>query len=78
MGADYMVQETGPSQYTVTKWEGKNYPTAEYRVVEGPNWSCNCPARVPCKHVALVKKWLKSGKPSYVDEKYLVDFLKKS
>lgn len=64
---EYMVVDTKVSNsYIVTKWTNKKDPRDIYHVTKGNDkWFCSCPTRMkPCKHIALVKQWLKDGKPS--------------
>lgn len=62
---DYQVRELKYDTYQVTKWiKGKN-PDNIYNILKyGGSWSCDCPVRGKCKHIDLVKKWIKDGKPN--------------
>ena len=72
-----MIQEVGPFEFKVSKWEGKNYPTAVYDVTgSGSYMDCSCPVRGDCKHIALVEKWLKEGKPAFIDDSNLQQYIK--
>lgn len=62
---EYLVREDSPDHYTVSKWTGGKEPAEVYRVSfnKHQGWDCSCPARGPCKHPEIVKKWMKQGKP---------------
>ena len=74
--AEYTVKETGSNEYKVYKWtHGKN-PVEEYTCSHYPKtgkWHCTCPdamrTKGNCKHTAIVKEWLKEGKPNPYDPK---------
>jgi predicted nucleic acid-binding Zn finger protein len=63
----YTFRQTGPMTYEVTKWEdNRSYPLDTY-VIE---WRkgilsahmCDCPARIPCRHLKMLKEAIDTGK----------------
>jgi hypothetical protein len=67
--ADYVIGQSAadPTQFTVSKFEGGEQPTATYKVIYRPKTGfgrCDCPAATfrftgsKDKHVLLVKRWL--------------------
>lgn len=60
------------NSYIVTAWTHGKAPSNVYTVshqTHGNKWVCNCPVRTPnCKHVKMVKEWIKDGKPSLIDK----------
>jgi len=81
---EYMVRQTkkAPETYQVSKWGGGTGPRDVYRVEHTRDgWICNCPGnlkRGTCKHVDIVKDWIKKGKPSYgFGDEELKKFLEK-
>lgn len=68
---DYIIRDAGDqlNSYIVTSWTHGKAPTNVYTVnKQGAKWKCNCPTRTPyCKHIDMVKQWIKDGKPSIID-----------
>lgn len=79
---DYIIREVraGTNEYEVTKWIGGKNPDEIYRCLHNKvnnRWSCSCPARMfTCKHIGMVKDWIKKGKKSFIDEKPMRNFIK--
>jgi len=79
---EYMIRQVGkaPKAYEVTKWTRGKGPAEIYRVVDtGKGLQGNCPAaqrRGYCKHIDMVKEWIKKGKKPSMDIKYVKSFLK--
>ena len=65
--SDYLVREDGPNEYTITKWTGGDMPESTYKLVKRNNkWQCDCMGfsmRKTCKHIDILHKWIKEGKP---------------
>jgi len=66
--ADYIIKDSKvPNSYIISKWtRGRGGAKDVYTVTEkSSKWSCNCPSgrSGSCKHVTLVKGWIKKGKP---------------
>jgi len=59
---DYIIRELGKGKYEISVWKRGDTPSAVYTCTEKGN--CTCPARGTCKHVKLVKDWIKAGKPN--------------
>lgn len=67
---DYQIVDAkSKNSYIVTSWTHGKEPRNIYIVNKAGNkWICNCPTRTPyCKHIDMVKQWLKDGKPSEWD-----------
>jgi len=62
---EYMVREIGPNTYEVTKWTHGASPTGIYTVRAFKKWTCDCPARGKCRHMDIVREWLKKNKPKH-------------
>lgn len=66
----FQILETGPSPvYTLAKFETYGvFPTEVYTITNENR--CNCPSpKHPCKHFALLEKWLElDDKQVYFDE----------
>ena len=81
--ADYIIRELkeGTNEYQVTKWISGKAPDEIYRCLHNKvnnRWTCSCPARMfTCKHILMVKDWMKRGKKSFIDEKPMRDFIRK-
>ena len=85
-GTDYLIREKSMYEYEVSTWTRGDRPTSIYTVRDlgKGKWFCNCASRKkPCKHITMVKKWIKKGKSGYTDkgdkefEKLAKRFLKK-
>lgn len=81
-GTEYLFREVGPGHYEVSAWTRGDTPSEIYHCYDrGKNrWSCSCPARGVCKHIKMVKKWLKSPRtdvPSSQDWKEMRKHMKK-
>ena len=63
---EYMVRETELNTYEVTKWTHGKAPTGIYTVRLFKKESCDCPARGKCRHIQIVKDWIKAGKKSAI------------
>jgi hypothetical protein len=66
---EYIIKDTKtPNQYIVTKWTHGKAPKDVYTISNNNNkWYCNCPAHKGyCKHIDLVKEWIKEGKPNQI------------
>lgn len=64
---DYVIREIGKNTYEITVWGRGDTPDAIYTVKMNPKGTdgfCDCPARARCKHIKMVKDWIKAGKPS--------------
>jgi len=77
---DYLIIDAKvKNSYVVTSWTHGKAPKNVYTVSKaGKKWLCNCPTRTSyCKHIDMVKQWLKDGKPSewQVDMKELKKIL---
>lgn len=64
----YMIRQDTNAKYTVTKWDGGSLPVQVYLVQrdKGDRFTCTCPSgyhRRYCKHMDMVRKWLRSGAP---------------
>lgn len=63
---DYLVREVTKGNYQVTKWTKGKEPKEIYDIkhFEKTNkWTCNCPTKIkPCKHIGMVRDWIKMGK----------------
>jgi hypothetical protein len=66
---EYIISDAkSKNTYIVTSWTHGKEPTNIYTVSKfGNKWSCNCPSKYHCKHMDMVKEWLKNGKPSEFD-----------
>jgi hypothetical protein len=71
---EYYIREMGKNKYEVSVWKRGDTPSAVYICSEN---SCDCPARGKCKHMQLVKDWIKAGKPSPFGKDVKDDVLKK-
>lgn len=62
----YTFREIQPYLVEVTKWEDyRSLPLDTYTVSWRKNMSahcCDCPARVPCRHLKMLKDAIDSGK----------------
>ena len=70
MDSTYLYREIKEGEYEVTKWEewGGKRPNETYFVIlnEWEERECTCiGCRVHgyCKHVVMIRKWLREGKP---------------
>ena len=59
---DYIVKEIGKEKYEVSVWKRGDTPSNVYTCTE--KGYCTCPARGTCKHVKLLRDWIKAGKPN--------------
>jgi len=67
---DYQIRKVTNKYYQVTKWGRGKAPKEVYDVYENPNgWKCNCAVRGVCKHIKMVKDWIKDGMPNAWDPK---------
>lgn len=63
----YVFRQTDTNTYECSKWEdGRTFPTDVY-VIQWRKGTlsahmCDCPARVPCRHLKMLKEVLESGK----------------
>lgn len=67
---DYQIVDAkAKNSYIVTSWTHGKSPKNIYTVTKSGNkWSCDCPTRTTyCKHIDMVKQWIKDGKPSEWD-----------
>uniref|UniRef100_A0A6M3KDJ5 SWIM-type domain-containing protein n=1 Tax=viral metagenome TaxID=1070528 RepID=A0A6M3KDJ5_9ZZZZ len=78
-GSEYMIREVGVNQYEITKWTRGDTPTEIYRCYNTGKgkWTCDCPARGTCKHIKMVKDWIKKGKTPAYDVSDIHKYLKK-
>ncbi len=59
---EYYVSQASLLRFTVAKFDGKDEPIEVYDVLDE---HCNCPSpKVPCKHVIMLRKWLKLDIPA--------------
>lgn len=67
---EYLIKDSKTkNSYILTSWTTGKQPKNIYTVTQQKNkWVCNCPVRSnSCKHIKMVKDWIKDGKPSIVD-----------
>jgi len=78
-GSEYVIREITPNEYGVTKWTKGDTPSQIYSCYDRGKgkWECSCPARGTCKHIKMVKEWIKKGKPAAYDTSDLDVLLKK-
>ena len=78
---DYIIKDAGTTKndFIVTSWtHGKSAENIYFVSKGGTKWTCNCPDRTPnCKHIQMVKQWLKDGKPSLFLDKEADDELRR-
>ena len=75
---DYVIIDAkAPNSYIVTSWITGKSPKNIYIVtnIKG-KWSCDCAVHGVCKHINMVKNWLKDGKPNPFLDKSLENDLK--
>jgi len=77
---DYQIIDAkSKNSYIVTSWTHGKEPKNIYIVNKtGNKWSCNCPTRtLYCKHIDMVKEYLRKGKPnSFIDIELENDFIR--
>lgn len=61
----YLIRKIGFQLFEISKWGEKREPLAVYNIrQDNHGWSCNSPgcsmSGKQCKHVKLLKEWLKS------------------
>lgn len=63
---EYQVRNVSGTHYQVTKWLNGKQPREVFDVMDKGTrgWSCNCPVRSSCKHIQMVKDWIKAGSPT--------------
>jgi len=69
---DYIIKDDKlKNSYVVTSWTTGKAPKNVYTVSKAGNkWSCNCPTKTSyCKHIDMVKEWIKDGKPNPLIDK---------
>jgi len=75
---EYYIRDIGGNKYQVAVFVRGDTPDVVYTTTEK---TCDCPSRkIPCKHIQMVKKWIKEGKPSAFGKsvkKGVLDGLKK-
>ena len=60
---EYLIREIEPDTYEVSKWTHGSGPVEIYTVRMFKNKkTCTCPARGVCKHIKMVREWIKKGK----------------
>jgi hypothetical protein len=63
-GSEYLINQLGKNVYQVAVFTRGDTPTKIYKCNGDENhMMCNCPSRKTCKHIKLVKDWIKAGKP---------------
>jgi hypothetical protein len=69
---DYLIKDGDhKNTYVVTSWIKGKQPKNIYMITHSNNkWNCNCPAKIkPCKHIDMVRNWIKKGKKTPFDLK---------
>jgi len=79
---DYVIKENTPHEYIISKWSSGKEPKEVYRINHLPaskRWVCTCPAgkKGTCKHVRMVKDWIKNGKTPAIPDEDMGKLLKK-
>jgi hypothetical protein len=76
---DYVIKDgKSLNSYVVTSWTTGKGPKNIYNVIDTHGkWSCNCPAKGICKHIQMVKEYLRNGKPDPFKDPELENKLKK-
>jgi hypothetical protein len=65
MNTEYSVRPIHSDWWQVAKFQGNKWPEAVYlvREVYRGGWNCDCPAREDCKHMRIVKEYIRVGQP---------------
>lgn len=61
MIVEYYITQHSRTHFEVAKFGDRNAPEDVYDIVSG---HCNCPSpKSPCKHVLMLRRWLKLDHP---------------
>jgi len=73
---DYFIREVGNDKFEIAVFKRGDTPDAVYKV-SCKKGICSCPAKKSCKHIPMVQKWIKAGKPSYFGKNPKAEVIKK-
>lgn len=67
---EYIIKDAKETnKFIVSKWTHGKEPRDVYTITKGKtSWTCTCPVRSSCKHISLVKEWIKEGKPNPIGD----------
>lgn len=76
---DYIIREVKKDHYQIAKFTHGKAPSEVYDIThfsKDSKWFCNCPSRIkPCKHIDMVRQWIKDGKKMFFDLEKNKEFL---
>ena len=73
---EYYIREIDKNESEIAVFKRGDTPNNVY-TVDCKKGICNCKSRGVCKHISMVEKWIKAGKPSPFGKNPKGDVLKK-